>query len=248
MRSRASWSTGARAEPTPELGDAVAPAPKRGRLGLASDGLGLALFGVLWALVAYALAGSATPLEGVVFVCVALPLGHLLADLFSGLLHWFADEFFEEDTPVVGPLLIHGFRDHHRNPRDILEHRWVAVSGYNALATVPILAALWAWPAESAALRAVHAVLLATTFSIAATNQLHRWAHADCVPGLVAWLQRRRLILSPEGHALHHARGNRAYCVTAGWLNPPLDALGWLPAFGRGVHQLSRQLRLARRR
>ena len=39
-------------------------------------------------------------------LAVAAPFGYLLADLCSGLVHWFGDTFFEEDTRVVGALFI----------------------------------------------------------------------------------------------------------------------------------------------
>ena len=198
----------------------------------------VALFGLLWLSLAARL-GSAVPEGGPEFmllVLTALAAGHLLADLVSGLVHWFADEFFEEDSPIVGPLLITGFREHHRRPRDILLHDALEVSGYNALVCLPVLLALWWWPAATQLGSIAHAVLLATTLSVLATNQLHKWAHADRVPATVAWLQRGGVILSREAHACHHARGDRAYCVTAGWLNPALDATGVLRAVARRIH------------
>jgi ubiquitin-conjugating enzyme E2 variant len=141
------------------------------------------VFVLAWLAAALGLAQRVSPIEAVVLACVALPAGHLVADLLSGLLHWFADEFFEEDTPLLGPTLIHGFRDHHRNPRDILSHGLLEVSGYNALASLPVLVALTLWPPGSGFARTIHAVLLATTLSVAATNQFHRYAHADRTPG-----------------------------------------------------------------
>ena len=218
-------------------------ASERGAWGLLCDAAALTVFAVGWVAVAGRWVGAAPPVELLVLVVPALVAGHLLADLISGLVHWFADEFFDEDTPLLGPLLIYGFRDHHRNPRDIVTHRFVSVCGYNALATLPVLAALLLWPATDGIGRAVHALLLATSLSVAITNQLHKWAHAERAPRWVRWLQRHGLILPPEHHARHHARGDRAYCVTAGWLNPALDALGLLPALGVSFHGIGRRLR-----
>ena len=222
-------------------------APARSALGRFVDALGVAAFVLVWCLAAAALATGLSPLEGVWLACLALPTGHLLADLFSGLLHWFADEFFEEDTPLLGPALIFGFRDHHRNPGDILEHGLFEVSGYNALATVPVLASLLLWPPTTLASSVLHGVVLATALSVALTNQFHRFAHADRVPRSVAWLQRKGLILSADGHARHHRGGTRAYCVTSGWCNPTLDAMGLLPALSRRVHALTQRWGMRRR-
>ena len=206
------------------------------------DWVALVLFAAAWGLAAAGLAARSEGAERLWLPLLAWPLGHLLADLLSGLLHWFADEFFEEDTPLLGPGLIYGFRDHHRNPRDILAHGLAEVSGYNALAMLPFLSALLLWPSGDATSRVVHAVVLATALSIALTNQLHRLAHAERVHRAVAQLQRLGLILSPEAHARHHAAGDRAYCVTAGWWNPLLDGLGVLGAVSRRVHALAARL------
>ena len=53
----------------------------------------------------------------------------------------------------------------------------------------------------------------------------HRWAAAS-VPRVVHWLQKRRLILTPDRHRAHHQNGYAgAYCITSGWMNHSLDRL-----------------------
>jgi ubiquitin-conjugating enzyme E2 variant len=43
---------------------------------------------------------------------------------------------------------------------------------------------------------------------------------------VVRWLQRRRLVLTPAAHAVHHRAAHAGgYCVTTGWLNPLADRL-----------------------
>jgi plasmanylethanolamine desaturase len=79
-------------------------------------------------------------------------------------------------------------------------------------------------------------VLQAALCSLAAgtllTNLFHKWAHLPAPPPAIAWLQRRRLILCPTAHDQHHQTHTRAYCVTTGWLNRPLDRID---VFGRWV-------------
>lgn len=59
------------------------------------------------------------------------------------------------------------------------------------------------------------------------------------MPGPVAWLQRRRLILAPEAHAAHHGLApDRAYCVTTGWANALTDGLGVFRRLERVVLRL----------
>jgi ubiquitin-conjugating enzyme E2 variant len=43
--------------------------------------------------------------------------GWLLADLFSGLVHWALDSFGSVRTPVLGPAFIRPFREHHADPQ-----------------------------------------------------------------------------------------------------------------------------------
>lgn len=172
-------------------------------------------------------------------------LGHLAADLVSGIVHWLCDTFFAEDTPVIGRALIAPFREHHRDPLAITRHDFFEVNASNCMAMIPILAALgWSDAAGRDGPTAVVGFGFAVTFALAVglTNQLHKWAHATHVPRAAVWLQRARLIVTPEGHARHHrSGGGRAFCVTNGWCNPLLDRF---EVFGI----LTRRLRALRRR
>ena len=49
-------------------------------------------------------------------VLIALPVGVAAIDLLTGIVHWGCDRFGDAETPVVGPLLIRAFREHHVNP------------------------------------------------------------------------------------------------------------------------------------
>jgi len=156
----------------------------------------------------------------------------LAADFLSGLVHWTCDRFFADDTPLIGRMLIHPFREHHRDPLAITRHGFFELCGNNALAVLlPLLAIVLTGP-PGAALGSIaaHGFVTALALAIAATNQFHKWAHAAHRPSVVRWLQRRRLILSPDAHERHH-RGDysHGYCVTTGWLNPVLDAYRVLP-------------------
>ncbi|MBY0280486.1 fatty acid desaturase family protein [Candidatus Binatia bacterium] len=156
----------------------------------------------------------------------------LAADLVSGLVHWICDRFFAEDTPLIGRMLIHPFREHHVDPMAITRHGLFELCGNNALAVLlPVLALLLAGPPRpSASSLALHGFVIAFSFAVFATNLMHKWAHAVQCRAVVRWLQRTRLILSPEVHDRHH-RGDfsHGYCVTTGWLNPLLDASRVLP-------------------
>src|SRR5207247_580037 len=67
---------------------------------------------------------------------------------------------------------------------------------------------------------------LAFVLSVIATNQFHKWAHMEIPPRFARWLQRHRIILSKEHHALHPTSPfDSNYCITTGWMNAPLERM-----------------------
>lgn len=216
------------------------------------DVLSVVVSALLWVALAARLASEATPWQLLASLALALPLGYLAADLVSGLIHWFADSFFDDATPLIGSLLIAPFREHHRDPEAITRHGFLETTGNSCLVTIPPLGALWLWGASdgTSGVLAVFglAVALCAALGVFATNMIHRAAHAReaDIRGPIATLQRSGLILSAAHHAQHHrGANNRAYCVTCGWLNPVLDRFdvfgrlaAWIRLHGRrpGAH------------
>lgn len=171
----------------------------------------------------------------------AVICGYLTADFISGVVHWFGDSFYREDTPIVGTLLIKNFREHHRDPQSICRHGFLEVNANNCLGVI-ITLLIEVWVKTSAAgypSLLVRSTLITYGLAMFGTNQFHKWAHAEHVPGIVAWLQRKNLILRPAEHQLHHRGGfDRSYCTTTGWMNLVLDRIG----FFRRTEQLIRSL------
>jgi ubiquitin-conjugating enzyme E2 variant len=190
------------------------------------------------ALVAWKMTAALTlPLPIVVAIVLS---GWLLADFLSGLLHWAADTWGRVDMPVVGRRLLHPFRVHHVNPRDILDRGFLDLNGDVAAVCLPFLAlALWL-PLDAHASQAL-ALLLATTAGLALpTNQVHQWAHMPRPPRLVRALQSLHVVLSPRGHALHHANpAGGHYCITTGWCNRVLTGAGFYAAMERAVTRVT---------
>ena len=153
---------------------------------------------------------------------LAVAAGYALADVASGVTHWFCDSFFKEDTPGIGPVLIFPFREHHRDPAAMTRHGFLELTGNSCLGVSPFLGlAVWRpWhPVFDAA-------LVSFALALFATNLFHKWAHSAIVPPWVAALQRWRLILNPDHHNVHHTPPNKkAYGVTNGWMNILLDRI-----------------------
>jgi hypothetical protein len=161
-------------------------------------------------------------------------VGYLAGDFMSGVVHWFCDTFFEEDSALIGRVLIHPFREHHRDPLAMTRHDFAEIAGNSCLALAPVLAIVALLPAPARRLwLGAYAALLVFTLVAVVTNQLHKWAHMPTVPAYVTRMQRAGLILRPLRHAAHHRTQAEAYCVATGWLNPFLDRLGFFPAVER---------------
>ena len=163
--------------------------------------------------------------------------GYLLSDFLAGSVHWVADRFFDPETPVLGPMLIAPFREHHEDALDITRHDFFEVSGNNALVTTPLVVTIAALPAPIGFLPHFLIVLGASlTLALFVTNQFHSWAHSPSPPRLVRRLHDLGLILTPARHARHHRHNHdRAYCVTSGWLNPLLDRVRFFERMERIV-------------
>lgn len=156
-------------------------------------------------------------------------LGIGAADLVSGVVHWAADTYGDERTPVFGGF-IGTFRVHHTDPADITRHDPVEANADVFLFSAPVHCLLLWWLRDG--------VLLSFLFGLFAasypTSQLHKWAHLRQRPPLVSALQKAGLLLGPEHHARHHCGEHAAaYCIATGWLNPLLDGVGFFRALER---------------
>jgi hypothetical protein len=206
----------------------VAPVP-RPRYQWLLDAFGVAAYVFFIGVAVERLGHEFTSAQNAAFVLAALPLGYLLADFGTGLAHWFCDTFFEENTFLIGPMLIRSFRDHHRDQLSITRHAFLELNGNNCCAVFPVAASLLLVdPSKGSGWLFAYSTLLSFCLGTVATNQLHRWAHEPNPNAFARFLQRLRLVLTPEHHAVHHAPPHRAhYCVTNGWANVVLEKVNF---------------------
>ena len=159
-----------------------------------------------------------------------------VADFFSGLVHWAGDTWGSVRTPFFGRAFIFPFREHHVDPQAMTRHDFVEVNGACCVASAPVL--VWTALAPVAEL-AVHGFLVFLSLGVLATNQCHKWAHTAAAkrPRVVRLLQRLRIILPPDHHRRHHIDPyDTHYCTASGWMNRPLNAIG----FFRGLEAVGR--------
>ncbi|MGB5694083.1 MAG: fatty acid desaturase CarF family protein [Polyangiales bacterium] len=162
-------------------------------------------------------------------ILLALPLGVATIDLVTGIVHWACDRFGDANTPVVGPLLIRAFREHHVDPSGMVDHDWIETNGEPCVLTAPTLAVLALLaPSVQSGLGAAALTLVWTMATVGAwANQVHKWAHMPEAPRMARILQRVGLALRPSEHACHHRNPHDSgYCISTGWMNPLLDRLG----------------------
>lgn len=191
--------------------------------------LGVVLFFLLCALLVRRVAQAAGA-QTFWVLAVSGVLGFVTSDLVSGLVHWLFDTWFSRTTPVLGKTFVTPFRVHHEDPLDITRHGFIATNGHNCLVSVPVLALALLLPSGPEAPLASAALIFVLTLCLGVfgTNQFHKWSHTEQVPAAVAWLQARGLILGREHHDVHHTEPyTRHYCITTGWLNRPLDGMGF---------------------
>lgn len=217
------------------------PSPSTALLAFKVFGVGAA--SVLFVSLIVRTVGAIDSVDSTLLVLPGLALGYLFADLLSGTAHWFCDTFFEEDTPVIGKVVIQPFRDHHVYPHRITHYRFIDQDTTNYFLMLPPLAMTSWWGApEPGNVGATFwsCCLLGLSAGSFCTNLFHKWAHAPQPPVVAGWLQRCGLILSPERHARHHGDYGRGFCVTSGWMNPLLDALRFFPRVELAVRYFQR--------
>jgi hypothetical protein len=178
-------------------------------------------------------------LEWLWMLAVAVPLGLLWSDFVTGMLHWIADTYGSENTPLLGPSVVKPFRLHHLYPRDICTHNLVETLGNSCILAVPALSLslylIWTMP-ESQWLAPAVVCLSMLAMGTVLTNLFHKWAHQERPLAIVRWLQRARVVLEPGHHDLHHTEPfNKHYCITNGWLNPVLNRLRFFRKIEAGL-------------
>jgi ubiquitin-conjugating enzyme E2 variant len=171
---------------------------------------------------------------------LACMAGVAAADFASGLIHWGADTWGRDDLPVIGRRLLVPFRVHHLNPDDFLRRRFVDTNGEVACLAVPVILGLLVIPLETDWGGRVAVFGLGFCAIGMLTNQIHQWAHMPSPPGPVRILQDCGLLLARAEHEAHHARPyDVRYCITTGWCNGPLEAIGFFRRLESAVTHLT---------
>lgn len=154
----------------------------------------------------------------------AVLLGLYLADLGSGLAHWFVDRYGNPNWPIAGPHFIALTQRHHDYPLEVfMLSVWRRNGGICSLVFV---AGIILWGLAWLNLTTCVALLFG-----AFSNIIHGWAHRSRRRNgrVIAGLQKIGVIQSRRHHARHHANNkNSHFCIITNHVNPVLE---WLNLF-----------------
>jgi ubiquitin-conjugating enzyme E2 variant len=173
-----------------------------------------------------------TVLLHIITVIGSIGLCLLVADFFSGLLHWVEDTWLAPGrSALLDRWIVIDNIEHHRTPGRIRNSSyWETNRVCLALATVAasllIAAHIEVWQ--------VYLVLALLSQS----NQVHKWAHMSQPPRIVAVLQHAGVLQSRTHHGIHHKSPYAArFCTFTNFLNPLLDGAG----FWRALESLAQR-------
>jgi hypothetical protein len=165
-------------------------------------------------------------------------LAWLLADLISGLVHWYEDRAMTGQSRFAFLNSVRADNErHHKMPGFMLKFSWWGNINTTAPFAWLLAAVLFYW--------GVPLIVWLTPAFLSFGNLVHRWAHES--PARLYWpiklMQWTGLFITFNHHAGHHYVAGKPvsredsrirFCVMSNWLNPILDYVGlfrWLDKF-----------------
>lgn len=139
----------------------------------------------------------------------------LIADLGSGLVHWWEDRYGNPEWPwPLGEHVVKPNIEHHEKPHIIVCSSYLSRNATTLVTAAPLAIIFFAcgW----------YAVAVGFLW-LSQANEIHAWSHQKCSRP-IRILQAVGLLLSPKKHMSHHQQPfDKNYCVCTDYLNPILE-------------------------
>ena len=169
-----------------------------------------------------------------IYIIISAFAGICSADFVSGLVHWAADTWGKVEAPIIGPGLLRPFREHHIDPTSICRHDFIETNADCFTVCVPFIGySVYKFytytPEQVAATYNFEMYIFCLAVFVTMTNEFHKWSHTYFgLPKWITFLQDCHIILPRLHHRQHHVSPHEVnYCITTGWLNPPLEAINF---------------------
>lgn len=143
-------------------------------------------------------------------------LAILVADLLTGIFHWWEDRYGNPDWPILGKYIIQPNIKHHQDPMFFCKGNY-----WNRNSTTLIPSFLMAGLCYY-----LNFYFLTLVFFIASqSNEIHCWEHTK-TNRFIKLLQKCYILQNKKTHALHHKRPyDTNYCVMTMVVNPILNRI-----------------------
>lgn len=169
----------------------------------------------------------------------ALAGGFLAADVASGMMHHWADQYADpESSNAAVRKFAKQSQRHHFFPTKL--------GNYGpAYWAHPLSLVAWAPLVAGTAMGAPAPVMSAMIGLVGGTTHygnFHNWAHMrdSEVPAFGKLLQKTGIAIGKREHGMHHGLPwNSDYCIVSGMMNKPLDAIEFWPKYEKLVHKLT---------
>jgi hypothetical protein len=152
-------------------------------------------------------------------------IGFILADLITGIFHWFEDTYLDYciHLPIIGTIA----KDnelHHYFPRSIIAYSYLDHISLSLPLTIIILIIVYI---INKSIFKLYFFLASFAFFSITSNIFHRFSHMrDCENNIVViQLQKIGILCSHSHHSLHHTSVNDKYCVISEYNNYILDTV-----------------------
>lgn len=157
----------------------------------------------------------------VIFISLQVFLLWMLADLITGVVHWWEDAYGNPNWPIVGKYVIQPNLEHHKKPRALLSGSYWNRINTTVFAVVILIGIFWICGWHS--WQMIVCLLFCTQ-----SNEIHAISHrTDKENGkLIVFLQRMCILQRRKTHGWHHkAPYDTNFCVMTEFLNPLLNKI-----------------------